>query len=399
MSMTTTVALQETPLGIMPDIEHGKTSHSSAVELNHDPLGLRARMVEAEAIEKASKQVSLSNIMDRRKYREIRTFYEDQNRHINELLKPMSEIAADANDAADAARLKVKLCVWGSLAANLILAGLQLYAATTSLSLSFFATAADSVFDPFASFMLAYVHRRAKRLSPDKWPAGGSRLETVANICYSFLMILVNVILIVESIRTLVEGNGEGETTKLHIPSLVAVAIALATKFSLFCLCWTMKKNSSQVQILWEDHRNDLPVNSFGILTNAGGAKLRWWIDPMGAMIIAVGVIISWLITGYGEFQLLIGKTAEPEYLRFVVYKAMTFSDEIEAIDSCKAYYSGPELYVEVDIVMKPDTPLIKAHDVSQELQDALETLPNVARAFVHVDHEVSHAPEHRKER
>lgn len=42
------------------------------------------------------------------------------------------------------------------------------------------------------------------------------------------------------------------------------------------------------------------------------------------------------------EFALLIGKTAEPEFLQFVIYKAMTFSDEIRAIDSCKAYSSGP---------------------------------------------------------
>jgi len=90
-------------------------------------------------------------------------------------------------------------------------------------------------------------------------------------------MITVNVILIVESIRALVEGN-PNETNELHVASLVAVGVALATKFSLFCFCWTIKKQSSQVQILWEDHRNDLPVNSFGLLTNAGGARLRWWI-------------------------------------------------------------------------------------------------------------------------
>lgn len=93
-------------------------------------------------------------------------------------------------------------------------------------------------------------------------------------------MITVNVILIVESIRSLVEGSTD-DTNKLHIPSLVAVGVALATKFSLFCFCWTIKSSSSQVQILWEDHRNDLPVNAFGILTNAGGAKLRWWIGEL----------------------------------------------------------------------------------------------------------------------
>jgi hypothetical protein len=43
--------------------------------------------------------------------------------------------------------------------------------------------------------------------------------------------------------------------------------------------------------------------------------------------------------------------------------------------------------------VMPAETPLWKAHDISQQLQDKIEVLPNVERAFVHVDHETSHIP------
>lgn len=49
--------------------------------------------------------------------------------------------------------------------------------------------------------------------------------------------------------------------------------------------------------------------------------------------------------------------------------------------------------FVEVDIVMAAETPLWKTHDVSQQMQDKIELLPNVERAFVHVDYETSHTP------
>ena len=42
---------------------------------------------------------------------------------------------------------------------------------------------------------------------------------------------------------------------------------------------------------------------------------------------------------------------------------------------------------------MDANTPLWKAHDVSQQLQDKIEVLPNVERAFVHVDYETTHQP------
>ena len=35
-----------------------------------------------------------------------------------------------------------------------------------------------------------------------------------------------------------------------------------------------------------------------------------------------------------------------------------------------------------------------KAHDLSQQLQDKIEVLPNVGRAFAHVDHETTHTPD-----
>ena len=35
-------------------------------------------------------------------------------------------------------------------------------------------------------------------------------------------------------------------------------------KFLLFLYCHSLRSKSSQVEVLWEDHRNDLFINSFG---------------------------------------------------------------------------------------------------------------------------------------
>ncbi|KAE8235187.1 hypothetical protein A4X06_0g9937, partial [Tilletia controversa] len=70
-----------------------------------------------------------------------------------------------------------------------------------------------------------------------------------------------------------------------------------------------------------------------------------------------------------------------------------------------KAYHPGQSRMrfgralssVELDLVMHPQTPLWLSHDISQDLQDRIEDLPMVERAFIHVDHETDHRPEHRK--
>lgn len=123
-------------------------------------------------------------------------------------------------------------------------------------------------------------------------------------------------------------------------------------KFFLFLYCYAIRKASSQVEVLYQDHRNDLFTNGFSILTNAGGAKLVWWIDPAGAIVLACAIIGVWSRTVYEQFTFLAGVTAPPEYLSMVTYKAMTFSPDIKQVDTVRVYHSGPDYFVEVDIVL-----------------------------------------------
>jgi hypothetical protein len=48
---------------------------------------------------------------------------------------------------------------------------------------------------------------------------------------------------------------------------------------------------------------------------------------------------------------------------------ALTHHPKILQVDTCTAYHAGSKLYVEVDVVMAPDTPLIESHDISEDLQ------------------------------
>ena len=73
----------------------------------------------------------------------------------------------------------------------------------------------------------------------------------------------------------------------------------------------------------------------------------------------------------------------------------MTHSPFIHAIDTVRAYHSGPRIIVEVDVVMDRSESLQRAHDEAEALQTKIESLPNVERAYVHIDYETSHKPEH----
>ncbi|PVF98162.1 hypothetical protein CPB86DRAFT_784986 [Serendipita vermifera] len=368
--------------------EQASYGYSTAVSASQDPYSLKRGLKTTDELTSLKKA----------KKRKEEQFYEKQNVHIGDMLKPLEEYVENAKEEERKNRLPVKIAIYASLIANIALSALQLFAAIKSGSLSLLATAMDSIFDPTSNILLWWLYRKSTRLDINKWPVGGERLTTIGNICYGALMGAINLVVCVESIRIIIDhGDGDPETNKIFVPALVAVASALGVKLLLFFYCHLYKKHSTQVEMLFQDHRNDLWINSFGILMSAGGSKLKWFIDPMGGFIISFGVIIAWCRTIYHEFELLAGKSASNEFLHLILYKSLTFSDEIEKIDTVRAYHTGPDLFVEVDIVMSADTPLSRAHDLSQQLQDKIELLPGVARAFVHVDHETTHRPEHRR--
>ncbi len=86
------------------------------------------------------------------------------------------------------------------------------------------------------------------------------------------------------------------------------------------------------------------PRCSFGIFTAAAGAKIAWWIDPLGAILISLAIISSWTRTAYCQFKELAGEAAPVSFLSLVTYNAMLHHQNIEKIDSCKAYHSGPKV-------------------------------------------------------
>ena len=310
-----------------PDPEDVEGQRSPCYTTQNDPYNLSTRLKTEKELKSIRANTSrrrdgcgpLTLNKESTKARKLQEFYEGQNENIQRLLKPVDEHVQTAKDLDVDNHLKYQIAVHGSFAANLILAGLQVYGAVSSGSLSLFTTMADALFDPLSNVTLIVCHRAVKKVDPRRFPSGKARIETAGNIVFCFLLTSVSFILLVLSAMELAEGS-KSTTRDFHLPSVIAVAIAFCTKLALFCYCWALRNVYSQIRILWEDHRNDLLINGFGILTSVGGSKLAWWIDPMGAIILSCLIATLWLRTAYSEFQLLIGVTADTQMQQWITY-------------------------------------------------------------------------------
>ncbi|KAF2266097.1 hypothetical protein CC78DRAFT_567175 [Lojkania enalia] len=319
--------------------------------------------------------------------RHMKKFYTRQNALIDQFLQSGDEERLAAIDTLENGP-KVKFAVNASFIVNFCLFIIQLYAAISTGSLSLFATAADAFMDLVSSIVMLITSRMASRPSIYKYPVGRTRIETIGIIMFCCLMTTVAIQLIIESARTL--GGGPQDAEELHIIPLIFVGIAIFCKGSLCIFCFFYRRYPA-VHVFFVDHRNDIAVNIFGLVMSIIGTRIVWYVDPIGAILIGLLILVSWAANAYEHIWLLVGKSAPREYISKLIYLVVTHDSRIRKVDTCRAYHAGQNYYVEVDIVMDEEAPLKITHDVSQSLQRKLEGLADVERAYVHVDYENEH--------
>jgi divalent metal cation (Fe/Co/Zn/Cd) transporter len=87
----------------------------------------------------------------------------------------------------------------------------------------------------------------------------------------------------------------------------------------------------------------------------------------------------------------LTGYTAPAEFLQQLTWLAFHHSPLVRKIDTVRAYHFGTHFLVEIDVLLPHDLHLAEAVRVGIGLEEKLEGLPDVERAFVHLNCENNH--------
>ncbi|KAL2895579.1 Metal tolerance protein 10 [Bienertia sinuspersici] len=354
--------------------------------------------------ETQTRRHSSSNIFrtrgNRRKQGKVDEYYKKQERLLegfNEMESvtetgffPGSLTEDEVKQLAKSERMAINI----SNAANLILFIAKIYASIASRSLAVIASTLDSLLDLLSGFILWFTSYAMRKPNQFYYPIGKNRMQPVGIIVFASVMATLGLQILLESGRDLItkrelKMNHEQEMWMIGI--MVAVT---AVKFILMVYCRRFKNEI--VRAYAQDHLFDVVTNSVGLATAVLAVRYYWWIDPTGAIIIALYTISTWARTVIENVWSLIGRTAPPEFLAKLTYLIWNHHEEIQHIDTVRAYTLGSQYFAEVDIVLPEDMPLNQAHNIGETLQEKLEQLPDVERAFVHIDFEFTHRPEHK---
>ncbi|XP_043693470.1 metal tolerance protein 4-like isoform X2 [Telopea speciosissima] len=278
--------------------------------------------------------------------------------------------------------------------ANILLLACKIYATVRSGSIAIAASTLDSLLDLMAGGILWFTHLSMKNINIYKYPIGKLRVQPVGIIIFAAVMATLGFQVLVQAVEQLIKNEPSEKMTSEQLVWLYAIMLsATVIKLGLWIYCRT--SGNKIVRAYAEDHYFDVVTNIVGLVAAVLGDKFYWWIDPVGAIILAIYTISNWSGTVLENAASLVGQSAPPEVLQKLTYLVIRHHPKIKRVDTVRAYTFGVLYFVEVDIELPEDLPLKEAHAIGESLQIKIEELSEVERAFVHLDFECDHKPEH----
>jgi cation diffusion facilitator family transporter len=300
----------------------------------------------------------------------------------------------------------VMLAIYVNFAVNVVLLAGKVVVAVLTNSLSVLASLVDSVLD-FLSTLIIWlstrlVDQRDWRTKID-YPVGRSRLEPIGVLVFSILIIVSFLKVGNEALERLIDGfglwpgRGTGQTpdiVEIGVPAFIIMSLTVVVK--VFCYLWCRTIKSSAIQALAQDSLTDIVFNLFSMIFPVAGHWMgAWWMDSLGALFLSCYIVYSWGHTALEHIGNLTGSAASPEERQTILYLCMRFSETIKQVTTLNAYHIGDRIMVEVDVILTDGLSLRDSHDLGEALQYALETLPFVERAFVHLDYRLGNFTGH----
>jgi divalent metal cation (Fe/Co/Zn/Cd) transporter len=242
---------------------------------------------------------------------------------------------------------------------------------------------ADSCLDIVGGIIISCTAANS-RVTPEdqlKYPVGKSRVSPVGILVFAVLMSCCAIYIIIACVNSLLLHELAPPTTP------TAVFVMLMTIFVKFCMWIAYTWIDHPITLaLAADHRNDVLTNSLGLFMYWGGARLRWWMDSTGGILLSLFVLQSWSLTALENAKMMMGEVAPPEIIRNLTYVAAHHHPLIVKVDKVVAFQLGPMYHAEVFVVLKDGVSFEAARWIGDSLTKRLARVADIEHAYVHLD-------------
>ncbi len=270
-----------------------------------------------------------------------------------------------------------------TLAGNVLLAISKGIVAYLSHSVAIYADAANSASDVLYSLLLIAGLRIAQQPPDLSHPQGHSRFEPLIGLVVSISMAFAGFEAARASIERFMSG---GLAVDPGLPTLVLLASA-GVKWGMFTVIRriAVRVNSPALGAAARDNLSDVLTSVAALAGAFGSHSIHPLLDPIGGLLVAGWIFRAAFRAGRENINYLTGAGASPE-LRKQIADVASAVPGVHEVHHVMTEYAGPSLVIEIHINVDGNISLFQAHDIADEVSAKLEELPDVDRAYVHIE-------------
>ena len=283
---------------------------------------------------------------------------------------------------------KIYRVTWIGMVVNIALSLLKLAAGILGRSGAMIADAVHSISDLATDVIVLIFARISSKPEDAGHNYGHGKYETLASILISLALIAVGGGILADSIhniRLVLTGEIIGRPGAI---ALIAAAISIVAKEVLYRYTVRVGRQTDSPSVVanaWH-HRSDA-LSSVGSFVGILGARMGFPIlDPIASVLICLMIIkVSYDIVR-DAIDKLVDKSCDDETIRRMQTVIME-QEGVMGVDLLKTRLFGAKIYVDVEICADGNQTLIKAHEIAENVHQALEHgFPDVKHCMVHVN-------------
>lgn len=287
----------------------------------------------------------------------------------------------------DGARsLGLRRVIKTNIALNAALSAGKLAAGFAASSGALISDGVDSAADVLSALVVAVGLRMASKESDREHPFGHERFECLASLVLALMLGISGGGIGLSAIQKLMKGSNALEAPGLLALIAAGVSFIIKQTMSLITRGKAKQFHSSALNADAWNYQGDA-IASLGVFGGILGARLGVKpLEPIAGLLICALIFKVAFEIARDALNRMMDTSCEAvteNRMRLVVAS----QSQVLGIDRLSTRLFGNRIYVEVEICVEGQMPLIDAHDVAQRVHDAIErTFPEVKHCMVHVN-------------
>jgi len=270
-----------------------------------------------------------------------------------------------------------------TLAGNIFLASIKAVVAYLSGSVALFADAANSISDVFYSIMMVWGLYVSQQPADNSHPQGHSRFEPIVGLLVTLSMTFAGFQAAKAAIDRITEG---AISIDPGLPTLILL-VSAAVKLGMFFYIRNLARilNSPTLRSASKDNLSDVATSGAAFLGAGLSSFIHPILDPIAGLLVAGWIFKNAFEAGRENLDYLTGAGTTEEQCKEFVLVARSV-EGVQDVHHLMAEYVGPQLVLDMHINVDGNLTLNESHAIVDRVIEALEALPDVDRAYIHVE-------------